>query len=218
VALPTTVDADDVLGDGHVGKLPAPRQTDPVRVVSGSLRGRRLEVPEGDHTRPTSDRVREAVFNSLFSLGVIDDAVVLDAFAGSGALGIEALSRGAASVTFVENDRRALEALRRNLDALELVDRSTVIAGDGAAAIAAGEPVDLVLLDPPYDREDWPELLAGITNATVVIESDREVELPSGWLTYRVRRYGGTVVTLAAQTPIIAWQFFRNSRGCPTSR
>ena len=115
---------------------------------------------------------------------------------GSGALGIEALSRGAASATFVENDRRALEALRRNLESLALLDRSTVVAGDGTDAVAAG--ADVVLLDPPYDFDAWPALLAEVCGATVVIESDREIALPDDFGTYRVRRYGGTVVTLAA--------------------
>jgi 16S rRNA (guanine966-N2)-methyltransferase len=169
-----------------------------MRVVSGTLRGRRLEVPDGDRTRPTADRVREAVFNSLFSLGAIDDAVVLDAFAGSGALGIEALSRGAASATFVENDRRAVEVLRRNLETLDLLDRATVVRGDGIGAVAAAGDADLVLLDPPYDFDDWPALLGSVCDATVVIESDREIPLPEDFGTHRVRRYGGTVVTLAA--------------------
>lgn len=156
-------------------------------------------MPEGETTRPTADRVREAVFNSLYSLDAIEESRVLDAFAGSGALGIEALSRGADHVTFVESDRRALEALRANLDELGLVERSTVVPGDGVAAThAAGGRYDLVLLDPPYDFEAWPELLDGLTDATVVIESDREIELPDGWHRFRVRRYGGTVVTLAA--------------------
>ena len=141
--------------------------------------------------------MREAVFNSLFSLGVLDDAVVLDAFAGSGALGIEALSRGAASATFVETDRDALASLRSNLATLGLEDRSSVLASDGMSVVAAAEGFDLVLLDPPYDFDGWPELLAPVTDAIVVIESDRAVELPAGWSSHRVRRYGGTVVTLA---------------------
>ena len=137
------------------------------------------------------------MFNSLFSLGVLDDAVVLDAFAGSGALGIEALSRGAASATFVENDRAALAALQSNLAALGLDDRASVYPSDGTSVVATAEGFDLVLLDPPYEFDGWPELLAPIAGATVVIESDREVELPAGWSSHRVRRYGGTVVTLA---------------------
>ena len=148
------VDADDA---GR--RLPA-RAGDatfaPVRVVAGELRGRRLVAPPGSTTRPTSDRVREATFNALGSLGAIEDAVVLDLFAGSGALGIEALSRGAAQCTFVERDRAALAALRANLDALPARRRS------GHGACGATPPVgpwDLALLDPPYAFDGWTDLL-----------------------------------------------------------
>ena len=87
-----------------------------MRVVAGELGGRKLVAPDGDTTRPTTDKVREAVFNSLASMGVVEDAVVVDLYAGSGAMGIEALSRGAARCTFVERDRDALRALRANID------------------------------------------------------------------------------------------------------
>lgn len=173
-----------------------------MRVVSGTAGGRRLIVPAGEHTRPTADRVREAVFNSLYSLDAIDGARVLDAFAGSGALGIEALSRGAAHCTFVENDRDALAALRENLATLDFERDATVTAGDGAAVVArtAGD-VDLVLLDPPYAFDDWPGLLAPVHDAVVVIESDRAIEVPEGWVVHRRREYGTTVVTLAGAPP-----------------
>ena len=94
-------------------------------MVAGSARGRRLEAPEGTTTRPTGDRVREAVFNSLHSLGAVEDASVLDLFAGSGALGIEALSRGAAEATFVDSDRRAVDLVQANL--LELARRRGIV-------------------------------------------------------------------------------------------
>lgn len=154
-------------------------------------------MPDGDGTRPTADRVREAMFNSLFSLGAIEDARVVDLYAGSGALGIEALSRGAAHCTFVENDRRALEALRMNLETLGFAEQAVVIAGDGPTALRQAGDVDLVLLDPPYAFDEWGDLLASIHDAVVVIESDREIDLPEGWQTHRARRYGSTVVTLA---------------------
>ncbi len=154
-------------------------------------------MPDGEHTRPSGDRVREAVFNSLYSLGAIEDAVVLDLFAGSGALGIEALSRGAAAATFVENDRLALATLRDNIETLGFDDRARVVPGDGPMFIATADRFDLVLLDPPYDFEGWDELLSHVSAAVVVIESDREIDLPAGWSTPRLRRYGGTVVTLA---------------------
>ena len=141
------------------------------------------------------------MFNSLYSMGGVEEARVIDVFAGSGALGIEALSRGAAHCTFVENDRRALEALRDNIETLGFAAEATVVAGDGPGALRRVGDVDFVLLDPPYAFDEWDDLLATITltcpGAVVVIESDREVDLPSGWETHRARRYGSTVVTLA---------------------
>ena len=173
-----------------------------MRVVSGDLGGRKLVTPDGSDTRPTSDRVREAMFNSLFSLDAIEGARVLDAFAGSGALGIEALSRGALHATFVETGRDALAALRENLETMQLGARGRVVPGDALVHLertaAEGEVYDLVLLDPPYGFDQWDELLAAVpVGARVVIESDREVIVPDSWEVHRRKRYGGTVVTLA---------------------
>lgn len=173
-----------------------------MRVVSGDLGGRKLATPDGSDTRPTSDRVREAMFNSLFSLDAIEGARVLDAFAGSGALGIEALSRGALHATFVETGRDALAALRENLETLQLGAQGRVVPGDALAHLertaAEGSHYDLVLLDPPYGFDQWDELLAAVpVGARVVIESDREVVVPDSWEVHRRKRYGGTVVTLA---------------------
>lgn len=173
-----------------------------MRVVSGDLGGRKLVTPDGSDTRPTSDRVREAMFNSLFSLDAIEGARVLDAFAGSGALGIEALSRGALHATFVETGRDALAALRENLETLQLGAQGRVVPGDALAHLertaAEGSNYDLVLLDPPYGFDQWDELLAAVpVGARVVIESDREVVVPDSWEVHRRKRYGGTVVTLA---------------------
>jgi len=173
-----------------------------MRVVAGSRRGRRLTAPEGHDTRPTSDRVREAVFNALGSLDVVDEATVLDLFAGSGALGIEALSRGADRATFVERDRRALQALRANLAATDLDDRAEVVAGDADRfvddALAAGRWFDLALLDPPYATPDeaWAVLLDRLPADVAVIESDREVPLPAAWGTTRTKWYGTTLVAI----------------------
>lgn len=169
-----------------------------MRVVAGEARGRRLVAPEGDRVRPTSDRVREAVFNALGSLDVVRGADVLDLFAGSGALGIEALSRGAAAATFVEADRRALHAVRRNLEGTGLADRATVVAGDAFEALgrlAPGRRFGLALCDPPYRFDRWPELLAALPADLVVAESGAEVAAPPGWALERHRRYGSTVVT-----------------------
>ena len=173
-----------------------------MRVVSGDLGGRKLVTPDGSDTRPTSDRVREAMFNSLFSLDAIEGARVLDACAGSGALGIEALSRGALHATFVETGRDALAALRENLETLQLGAQGRVAPGDALAHLertaAEGSHYELVLLDPPYGFDQWDELLAAVpVGARVVIESDREVIVPDSWEVHRRKRYGGTVVTLA---------------------
>ena len=130
-----------------------------MRVVAGELGGRRLVAPAGTSTRPTTDRVREAIFNSLGSTGLLDGALVADLFAGSGAIGIEALSRGAERCVFVERDRTALRALDDNLDALDLNDRAKVLASDAMSA-AAGLDADIVFADPPYDFDRWDELLA----------------------------------------------------------
>jgi 16S rRNA (guanine966-N2)-methyltransferase len=170
-----------------------------MRVVAGEFGGRRLVAPNGDTTRPTTDKVREAVFNSLTSMGVVEDAVVLDLYAGSGAMGIEALSRGAARCTFVERDRNALIALRTNLDSLRLTDRATIITSDVMAWVPAVRNVDLALVDPPYSFEDWPRLLGMLHAAYVLCESAREVPAPEGWETLRVRRYGRTSATLLAR-------------------
>jgi 16S rRNA (guanine966-N2)-methyltransferase len=167
-----------------------------MRVVAGTLRGRRLVAPEGRDTRPTSDKVRSAVFNALTSLDVVRDATVVDLFAGSGALGIEALSRGARRCTFVESARPALAALRTNVSALGLGPRAEIVGLDAVRYVARRPgPVDLVLADPPYTFAAWSELLAGLDAELVVAESGHAVDPPAGWVTARERAYGGTVVT-----------------------
>ena len=172
-----------------------------MRVVAGELRGRLINAPPGGETRPTSDRVREAVFNSLFSHGLITDTTVLDLFAGSGALGIEALSRGAQRVTFVERSRIARSVLQANLTSLGVSDRSSVISGDGLEfAAESAERFDLALLDPPYEFDSWDQLLADLPADAAVIETDREVTTPAGWMGLRSRRYGGTLVSIIRRT------------------
>ena len=166
-----------------------------MRVIAGELRGRRLVAPRGTSTRPTSDRVREATFNALGSMGAVEDAVVLDGFAGSGALGIEALSRGAARCTFVERDRSALVALRANLETCGLgTDRAEVVVGD--ALDLAGGRFDLALLDPPYAFDDWDLLLGALDAEVAVCESAHALEPPEGWRLARAKAYGGTVVSI----------------------
>lgn len=175
-----------------------------MRVVAGSARGRRLEAPGGERTRPTGDRVREAVFNSLHSLGAVEDATVLDLYAGSGALGIEALSRGASHATFADTDRRAIATIEANLAATGLAGHATVQRADAdsvvARAVAEGRRWDLALLDPPYAFDGWAELLAGFPADLVVVESDRSIEPGPEWGVVRERRYGSTLVAVLRQT------------------
>ncbi len=165
-----------------------------MRVVAGELGGRRLVAPQGTSTRPTTDRVREAIFNSLGSAGLLDGALVADLFAGSGAIGIEALSRGAERCVFVERDRAALRALDENLDTLGLDERSKVLSSD-ALSVAASIDADIVFADPPYDFDEWDELLGRVTADLVVAESGRAVGAPPGWQVTREKKYGRTRVT-----------------------
>lgn len=174
-----------------------------MRIIAGSRKGHTIYAPPGRDTRPTSDRVRESTFNLI---GPVDGASVLDLFAGSGALGLEALSRGAVSTVFVESDRDAVRAIERNLDKLRLTG-ATVVRRDALQALAAdasaGRKYDLVLVDPPYDRYDemqptlaryLPDVLA--EDGLLVFEtSDRvEPELPLELRTSR--KYGSARVTL----------------------
>jgi 16S rRNA (guanine966-N2)-methyltransferase len=175
-----------------------------MRVVSGTAGGLRLVAPPGRETRPTSDRVREATFNALGSLGAIEGVRVLDLFAGSGAMGIEALSRGARHATFVERDRTAIAAIRTNLASTGLDAMASVVAADAMAFIVAQpEPFDVAVLDPPYGYDGWVDLMAGLPAELAVVESDRAVDPGEGWALVRSRRYGTTVVAIFRRdTPI----------------
>jgi 16S rRNA (guanine966-N2)-methyltransferase len=177
-------------------------------VTGGILGGRTLVAPAGRGVRPTTDRVREAIFARL---GAIGGARVLDLYAGTGALGIEAISRGAASVVFVERERASLDALRRNLAALGLGEGARIVARDAAAAVAelgrAGDRFDLVLLDPPYGTgEDERALRAAVaarilaSGAVLVVERSRRHALPPipGLVLQDERRYGDTIVSRLA--------------------
>lgn len=166
-----------------------------VRVVAGTARGRKLVAPRGLDVRPTTDRVREAVGNRLLSMGVLREARVVDLFAGTGALGIEALSRGAAHATFVENAPVALAAIETNIETLGFADQSTIVRAD-ATSFRPSTTVDIAFVDPPYTWDGWAELLAGLDAALVVCEARRAVEAPDTWELVRSDRYGTTVITL----------------------
>ena len=172
-----------------------------MRVISGEFGGRKLIAPDGLSTRPTTDKVRQAVFNSLNSMGVLEDATVVDLYAGSGALGIEALSRGAESCVFVERDRAALAALRENLKVLGLEERARVVSSDVLAYAPGISGVDIALIDPPYTFTHWPELLTAMRAGLVVAESDTEVAPPDGWVQLRAKRHGRTYITMLERQP-----------------
>lgn len=174
-----------------------------MRVVAGIARGRRLVSPAGASTRPTPDRVREATFNALGSMGAVVDATVLDLFAGSGALGIEALSRGAANATFVDAGRAAVEAVRTNLATCGLGDLAEVVHDDARRFLArqGDRRWDLALLDPPYAHEEWEDLLRDLPAGIAVIESDRPVPPPPRWVVRREKRYGRSVVSILEREP-----------------
>jgi 16S rRNA (guanine966-N2)-methyltransferase len=178
-----------------------------MRIVAGTLGGRRFSAPPGTDTRPTSDRVREALFSAL---GPIDGrARVLDLFAGSGALALEALSRGAAHAVLVEKDARAAAVIQRNLEALEIdPDRAALRRRDALKAVRdareAGESYDLVFLDPPYRLATGlgPALADSLVpvlapGARVIGESDRRtpLDLPGLSTTFE-RRYGDTLLRI----------------------
>jgi 16S rRNA (guanine966-N2)-methyltransferase len=174
-----------------------------VRIIAGEHKGARIFAPTGRGTRPTSDRVRENVFNIVAPW--VEDARVLDLYAGSGAMGLEALSRGAAAAVFVESDADAVRAIERNLDKLRLRG-ATVVRLDAAAALAqeaaAGRKYDLVLLDPPYAMTDFqglgrylPTVLAD--DGLLVVETDARTEPELAGLDVRTtRKYGSTRVTV----------------------
>jgi 16S rRNA (guanine966-N2)-methyltransferase len=178
------------------------------RIIAGSAGGRRIETPKGSDTRPTSDRVREALFSALQARRVLDGAAVLDLFAGSGALGLEAASRGAASVVLVDSSRAAVEVARRNVAALGLPGVRVVHTPVLRYLAGPAAPVDLALLDPPYtlDEETLAQVLAALDSghlapdAVVVVERaarSPQPRWPTGWTATGARRYGDTAVWTA---------------------
>jgi 16S rRNA (guanine966-N2)-methyltransferase len=181
-----------------------------MRITGGVFRSRALTAPRGQQTRPTSDRVREALFSMLVSSGAFADEPgprVLDLYAGSGALGLEALSRGAASVVFVENGRPALAAIRDNVRSLDVEGQVTVVAARVDRALTELEgPFDLVLIDPPYADVRTPGFDDVLANAArllaatgfLVLEhaSSDEPPPPAGLEVDRRRRHGDTTLTL----------------------
>jgi 16S rRNA (guanine966-N2)-methyltransferase len=175
-----------------------------VRIIAGEWRGRQLVAPPGKDTRPTADRTRESLFSMLASrLGSFEDMRVADLFAGSGALGFEALTRGAASATFVENDPKAAAAIRHNVDALGARDRAQILTGS-ALALPRSEPFDLIFADPPYAPNSGTAVARAVVEAGwlaaggwLSIETSRDEEVdPSGLTAETVRDVGRARLTL----------------------
>ena len=151
-----------------------------MRIISGAWRGRPLEAPPGQGTRPTADRVRETLFSMLTSrLGTFEGLRVADLFAGSGALGLEALSRGAAFAVFVETDSTAAGVIRRNVERLGAGERTRLLGGS-ALALPAAEPFDLVFADPPYAEASGDGVLEAVERAGWLA--------PGGWMSVETSR------------------------------
>jgi 16S rRNA (guanine966-N2)-methyltransferase len=183
-----------------------------MRIVAGAWRGRALLAPAGQATRPTADRVRQAVFDMLLHApwggrDVVEGTRVLDAFAGTGAYGLEALSRGAAHATFMEQDRAALTALRGNVAACRAGDRAAVLATNVLTA-APGQPCGLVFLDPPYGRELVPRAIDRLRamgwiapGALLVVETGRDEALPELGEVLAGRTHGAAQLRVIKTSP-----------------
>ena len=175
-----------------------------MRVITGTARGRRLKELEGMETRPTTDRVKEGLFSALqFD---IEGRRVLDLFAGTGQLGIEALSRGAECAVFVERRRDALQVIRENLEACGMTDKARVVNGDAMSYLKSGEKFDLIFLDPPYASGLLEQALEEIVrfdicrrHGIIVAESAADKTLPAlagPYALYREYRYGKIKLTV----------------------
>lgn len=164
-----------------------------MRIVAGIYKGRNINAPEGDSTRPTSDKTRESIFNIL--TGYFYDANVLDIFAGSGALGIEALSRGAKKATFIDLDNQAIKTIKGNISNLK-IENATVIQNDYKIISTLNESFDLIMLDPPYKMDVFDEILKIIEDnnllnpfGVIVYESNQEHKLDKEYEGYKLKTY-----------------------------
>ena len=170
-----------------------------MRVISGSAKGRKLVVPSGDHVRPTKDRVKEAIFNSLHSYGLVENRSFLDLFSGTGSLGIEALSRGAKSVVFVDHHVEAIDCITLNVEKLNYGSRSKILKADALSFLERDDYFDVALLDPPYKYEHWGTLLKRVNAHSIVIESSEQVTLESDWEIIKSQKYGQTNLLIASR-------------------
>ena len=170
-----------------------------MRVISGSAKGRKLVVPSGDHVRPTKDRVKEAIFNSLHSYGLVENRSFLDLFSGTGSLGIEALSRGAKSVVFIDHHAEAIDCIILNVEKLNYGSTSKVLKTDALSFLERDDYFDVALLDPPYKYEHWGTLLKRVNANSIVIESSEQVTLESDWEIIKSQKYGQTNLLIASR-------------------
>ena len=177
-----------------------------MRIIGGEARGRTLVAPAGSKTRPTQDYVRESLFNIL--RGDVEDARVLDLFAGTGALSLEALSRGAAEAVLIDTDRAACDAIRQNIDRVRVQDRCKLVARDYRQAVdalsAGGRQFDIVFIDPPYRMENTGEMCAALYDKGLLSEScllivehkrGKAPQLDERFEAYDLRKYGDTEIT-----------------------
>lgn len=187
-----------------------------LKIIGGKHRGRTLATPEGVATRPTASRAREALFNVLMHAKWRDDgtsplidARVLDAFAGSGALGLEALSRGAAYATFLDNDAAAIKSIGENLRKLGETGAAKVVRADAKRPPPGREPCDLVFLDPPYRSGDAGPALQALTEAgwlapgaivTIELAHNEDIAPPEGFEATDERRYGAAKIVILKRT------------------
>lgn len=179
-----------------------------MRVTSGTLRGRKLFVPKGRDIRPTTDKVRQAAFNILLKHGLPEGAVVLDGFCGTGALGIEALSRGAVQAVFMDSSRESLQACAKNIESLGLADQAAVLRRDMRKPGAKPDDIpaaELLFLDPPYRQELMPAALTALAEngwlakgAICVTETERRAvdEVPAGFTLRDDRIYGASRIRI----------------------
>ena len=171
-----------------------------MRIIAGTHRSRKLEVPQTPDIRPTTDKAREALFSALqHRLGCFDDAVVCDACCGSGAAGLEALSRGAAQVFFIDNNPQALALARRNAETLRELEKCHFISANISHPPAASMPCDLILLDPPYQKGLAETGLAALTQtgwskpgtlAAIEVAREEGFAPPQGWVTLTEKTHG----------------------------
>lgn len=174
-----------------------------MRIIAGTARGRKLSAPEGRDVRPTSDKVRGAIFNALQARGVLQGAQVLDVFCGSGALGLEALSRGAAHAAFIDNSKVSIDFAKENAKALGFSDKASFIFSDSEKLKTPPQKFSLVFLDPPYNKNLVLPVLAKLSDggwleddAVCVIEAEKSFKgiIPPPYQTLDEKVYGDTKV------------------------